>query len=144
MPAEKAIYRPDYVVLFFVHYATATQRSIMGKPETLKAGKQYVHRYSVRPNLKFVDEETEGTMLHTKAIVEKEIRYWEATLSKTPLGSKIGVEWPKGKDPEHNPETKVEIHGKKYSPSCYPVEKIDNYWVPKLTEALSKRGTPTY
>ncbi len=143
MPAEKAIYRPDFVKLFFVHYATVTTLSQMGKPETEKAGRQYQRRYRA-PNTRYADEETEGTMLHTKAIVEKEVMYWSRTLETTALNSKIGVEWPAGFDEEKDPEMKVEIHGNKYAPNCYPVEAIDKHWVPKLTAALEKTGNPKY
>jgi len=83
MPAEKAIYRPDFVVLFFVHYATATTgRYQMGKPEIEKCGERWDRRYKVKPGLRYVDEEKEGTMLHTKSIVQKNIQFGNSNVSK--------------------------------------------------------------
>jgi hypothetical protein len=63
MPAEKAIYRPDFVTLFFVHYATATVQSQIGKPEIERNGERWNRRYKVGPALRYADEEVEGTML---------------------------------------------------------------------------------
>jgi hypothetical protein len=143
MPAEKAIYRPDFVKLFFVHYATVTAKSQLGKPETEKSGGRYNRRYKVS-STRYADEETEGTMLHTKAIVEKQILYWNKTLIINSQNSKIGVNWPAGLEESQNPDKTVEMHDTKYVPNCYPVEKIDEYWVPKLSEALAKRGKPEY
>jgi len=142
MPAEKAIYRPDFVLLFFVHYATATVRSQMGKPETEKSGGRWDRRYKVKPGLRYADEEKEGTMLHTKAIVQKEIRYWNSTALKG--NTKLGIEWPEGTDEVKNPSAKTKIFGAEYTPNCYPVPKIDSYWVPRLVDALEKRGVPKY
>jgi len=140
MPAEKAIYRPDFVVLFFVHYATATVLSQMGKPEAQNLGINWNRRYRVA-NLRYVDEEGEGTMLHTKAIVEKEIRYWNRSLQVQSKNSKLGVEWPIGTDENHNSTLKTTIHGTRYSPNCYPVPKIDEDWVPLLVNALNDEIT---
>ena len=92
MPAEKAIYRTDYVVLFFVHYATATTRSQMGKHETIEKEGSFTRRYKVHDNMRYADEETEATMLHTKAIVEGQTYYWRNSLRQFPQSSKVGVE----------------------------------------------------
>jgi len=145
MPAEKAIYRPDYVSLFFVHYATVTTRSQMGKPETVKLRQAYNPRYRPQKHTAFTDEETQGTMLHTKAIVEQEIQYWNRTLHLYEKNCKLGIEWPNGTDElMKDKRVMVEIGEDRYPPNCYPVKKIDEYWVPKLVEALKKRGAPKY
>jgi len=140
MPAEKAIYRPDFVILFFVHYATATVRSQMGKPEIEKGGERWDRRYKVKPGMRYADEEKEGTMLHTKAIVQKEIKFWNSKGS----GAKLGIEWPEGTDEFKDPSVKTKIFGTEFTPNCYPVPKIDSYWVPRLVDALEKRGVPKY
>ncbi len=113
----------------------------MGKPETEAKGQAFRHRYRTAIHSKFTNEETEGTMLHSKAIVRSETRNWKDFLQHTPENSKVGLEWPRGKDPETDPELKVAVNGEEYRPNCYPVEKIDDYWVPKLEEALKKRRT---
>lgn len=129
MPAEKAIYRTDYVILFFVHYATITTRSQMGKPETEAKGRRFLTRYRPQTHTRFTNEETEGTMLHSKAVVQKETIQWMNT-------GKVGIEWPRGKDSTTDEDFKVQVDGAGYTPNCFPVEKIDDYWVPKLEEAL--------
>lgn len=139
MPAEKAIYRPDFVVLFFVHYATVTVLSQMGKADLENSGKKWLRRYKVT-SLRYVDEETEGTMLHTKAIVEKEVRFWNRTIQLNPKNTKLGVEWPGGMDENQNPMFRTVIHGASYRPNCYPVPKIEEVWVPRLTTALGNRS----
>ena len=92
MPAEKAIYRPDFVKLFFVHYATVTTLSQMGKPEIEKSGQRFKRKYKFDVGVRYTDEETEATMLHTKAVTSKEILYWKRGLQAAQHNSKLGVE----------------------------------------------------
>ncbi len=115
----------------------------MGKPETEAKGQTYRTRYRPTIHSKFTDEETEGTMLHSKAIVQKETQNWKNALMNFPSNSKVGMEWPRGKGPDTDPDLRVTFEGEQYRPNCYPVEKIDDYWVPKLDEALKKRGKPS-
>ena len=144
MPAEKAIYRPDFVILFFVHYATATVRSQIGKPEIERDGGRWDRRYKVKAGMRYADEEKEGTMLHTKAIVQKEIHFWNSTVSKRGGNTKLGIEWREGTDEFKDPSVKTKIFGTEFTPNCYPVPKIDSHWVPRLVDALEKRGVPKY
>eukprot|EP00552_Chaetoceros_brevis_P004033 CAMPEP_0197743874 /NCGR_PEP_ID=MMETSP1435-20131217/36586_1 /TAXON_ID=426625 /ORGANISM="Chaetoceros brevis, Strain CCMP164" /LENGTH=73 /DNA_ID=CAMNT_0043334999 /DNA_START=68 /DNA_END=289 /DNA_ORIENTATION=+ len=68
-------------------------------------------------------------MLHSKAVVQNETIQWMNT-------GKVGIEWPRGKDSATDEDFKVQVDGERYTPNCFPVEKIDDYWVPKLEEAL--------
>lgn len=101
----------------------------MGKPETEAKGQRFFTRYRPQTHTKFTDEEIEGTMLHSKAVVQTETIQWKRT-------EKVGIEWPRGKDLTTDPDFKVQIDGNGHTPTCFPVEKIDDYWVPKLREAL--------
>lgn len=155
MPAEKAIYRPDFVRLFFVHYATITVYSQTGKPEAISKGEAWSPRARMNKRARFVDEATEGTMLHTKALVSKETRMYNKTLFENPSRSNIGVEWPPGIDENSNttdPQfvktidikgktyeaVMVDINGQNYFPNCYPVPNVDEKWVPILEAAVQK------
>ncbi len=59
------IYKPDHVLQFFVHYATVTKVSAMGKPEIEAKGRPFVRRYDPKVHSRYIDEKTEATMLHT-------------------------------------------------------------------------------
>ena len=62
MPAEKQLYRPDYVRQHFIHYSTVTEATMMD-PETFRKviGNK---RISPDPKSRFVNEVTEALMLH--------------------------------------------------------------------------------
>lgn len=105
---------------------------------------KWTRKYNDRQGKRYTDEIKEGTMLHTKAIVAKETNNWYDIALKHPGGVKVGIEWPDDKDDTTDPTYKTTIHGAQYHPNCFPVPKIDNYWVPKLTERLEKRGKPKY
>lgn len=63
MPAEKQIYRPDYVLHHFIHYSTVTQMSDWNKDDVEKHG--YPYRVSAFPDQlsRFGDENNEGELL---------------------------------------------------------------------------------
>lgn len=61
MPAEKQIYRPDFVMHHFIHYSTVTESSNMNKEDLEKAGRKW-NGWSAFPDqlARFGDERTEG------------------------------------------------------------------------------------
>jgi hypothetical protein len=62
MPAEKQIYRAEYVTQHFIHYSTVTQTTNLPYDEyMIKFGNQ---RRFPDPKSRFGDELTEGLMLH--------------------------------------------------------------------------------
>lgn len=153
MPAEKAIYRPDFVRLFFVHYATMTVYTQTGKLEAMAKGESWAQRVRINKRSRFVNEETEGTMLHTKAVVPKETRKFNQSLFQNPDKAAIGVEWPPGMDKfsnatdakyvktivingESHEAIMVEVNGKNYFPNCFTVPNVDEHWVPLLEKAV--------
>ena len=68
-PAEKQIYRTDYVLLHFVHYSTVTTDVILSKSETENRPdlRPFRRRFNDKRN-HFFDEVNEATMMHTKAV----------------------------------------------------------------------------
>ena len=61
MPAEKQIYRPDYVKHHFVHYSTVTGLSILNKEDILKRGHKWIPGSAFPdPLSRFADEKNEG------------------------------------------------------------------------------------
>jgi len=65
-------------------------------------------------------------------------------IEKHDCKTKLGIEWAEGTDEVKNPSAKTKIFGAEYTPNCYPVPKIDSYWVPRLVDALEKRGVPKF
>ena len=69
MPAEKQLYRPDYVLHHFIHYSTVTKNSVLNKEDTEKLGRRWnSHSPFPDPKSRFGNENTEALMLHTKAV----------------------------------------------------------------------------
>jgi hypothetical protein len=63
MPAEKQIYRPDYVKHHFVHYSTVTGMSILNKEDVLKRGHKWIPGSAFPdPLSRFADEKNEGKL----------------------------------------------------------------------------------
>jgi hypothetical protein len=61
MPAEKQIYRPDYVKHHFIHYSTVTGMSVMNKADVVKSGHGWTFGSAFPdPLSRFGDEKTEG------------------------------------------------------------------------------------
>jgi hypothetical protein len=61
MPAEKQIYRPDYVMHHFIHYSTVTKTSNMNQEDIEKSGLKW-NAWTAFPDQlqRFGDEVTEG------------------------------------------------------------------------------------
>ena len=62
MPAEKQLYRPDYVLHHFIHYSTVTTTSNMNQRDVQAAGLKW-DKFRAFPDqlARFGDEVTEGT-----------------------------------------------------------------------------------
>lgn len=140
MPAEKQLYRADYVLLHFVHYSTITTESILSESEAKELGVWRFSRYKEQA-VRYVDEIDEATMLHTKSIVTEETSNWRNGCRLKKPNCKVGVPFPPGKDNSENTDVFVLRDDLGFTCNCYPHEKIDNYWVGKLEDALKKLGT---
>lgn len=61
MPAEKQLYRPDYVLHHFIHYSTVTAMSVLNKADVINSGHQWVGGSAFPdPLSRFGDEVNEG------------------------------------------------------------------------------------
>ena len=133
MPAEKQIYRTDYVLQHFIHFSTVTKYTVMNSTEMMTSG---IHgNVAPDPLSRFADEQTEVTMLHAKAIATQDTAGWEKRCrGEMKKGTcRIGVPYP---DADTSDTITKDSDGWLYN--CYVNPKIENYWVPLLDEELKK------
>jgi len=135
MPAEKQIYRPDYVMHHFIHYSTVTKTSNRNLEDIEKSGLKYKNWTAFPDQLqRFGDEVGEGLMLHTKAVATQDTVHWEETCKAGYEGygtCRLGSPYPE--DMTNVDESKGD-DGWKYN--CYINTKVDHYFVPRLEEKL--------
>lgn len=139
MPAEKQLYRADYVLLHMVHYSTITKLSAMNKEETIKAGRHWARRIRQDPLSRFADEETEATMLHAKAMATQDTSGWLEACKKYSRYSlcRIGTPYPPG---AYEANLTNDQEGWLYN--CWVNKKIEETWVPQLAKAMEKVPKP--
>jgi len=138
MPAEKQIYKPEYVHHHYVHYSTVTALSELSQSEFAAAGYDWKKtRAFPDPNSRFGDELNEAAMLHTKAVARQDTVGWlQACMDKYKGGfmCRIGVPFPENYDEKK--------HGtgdeKGWAYNCYPNKKVDSYYAPLLEKAINK------
>ena len=134
MPAEKQIYRTDYVLQHFVHFSTVSAYTMMNIQETVAAGMKF-GRVAPDPLSRFANEETEVTMLHAKAVAIQDTAGWQTRCKGDMKGEcRIGVPHPLDFD-ESSTITKDD-QGWLYN--CYPNPKIEDYWIPLLNKEMKK------
>ncbi|CAB9527112.1 Pfam:DUF23 [Seminavis robusta] len=138
MPAEKQIYKPEYVRQHFIHYSSVTALSELSKSEFEKAGYNWQRtRAFPDPLSRFGDELHEATMLHTKAVATPDTTGWLKSCMDKYNGHfmcRIGVPFPDDYD-EKKHGTADETN---WAYNCYPNKRIDGYWAPLLEEAINK------
>jgi hypothetical protein len=133
MPAEKQIYRPDYVLLHFVHYSTVTVLSAANHSEYDKMTTRKWHWPMTKDdNLRFSDEINEASMLHAKAMARPDTAAWEDNC-KNNSGRicRIGNPFPEGAE-----ENNVTKDAEGWTYNCYVNERLEKYYVPRLEEAM--------
>ncbi|KAL3911139.1 MAG: hypothetical protein SGILL_007400, partial [Bacillariaceae sp.] len=130
-PAEKQIYRPEYVEHHFVHYSLVTKSSLLNKEDTLKKGLQWTYK-TTDPFSRFSNERTEALMLHAKAVAPHETNLWE----KACLGSfkgryacRLGNPFP-----ANVADGFEDNNGIKYN--CYVNDKIERQFLQQLLADL--------
>ena len=132
MPAEKQIYRADYVKQHFIHYSTITESSNLNKDEFKKKFgnvRPFPDRLS-----RFSDEVNEGLMLHSKSIARQDTADWKNTCTGKKRGMcRIGFPWP-----DYDSKATFNKDGWKYN--CYVNPRIDNFFAPKLQAKLAEMG----
>lgn len=137
MPAEKQIYRPEYVLHHFIHYSTVTAMSEMNREDIEKLGRKWNPRNPFPdPLSRFGDENKEALMLHTKAVAHQDTVSWEEACAASYTGGtycRLGVPFP-------HDLTGINIsageNGMKMN--CYVNPKIDDYWVKELESKLKE------
>jgi hypothetical protein len=136
--ARKQIYRSDYVLYHFVHYSTVTKGLLSVYKDNPKHWSSQHHERP--PSERVTDELNEAVMLHTKTTTADQTSNWanrcHYQFDKKWKGCYVGFPWPggvekKGDESNHNAE------GMEYN--CFPIEKVTNYWAPRLRDALAKR-----
>lgn len=136
MPAEKQIYRPDYVKLHFVHYSTVTTLSAANRSVYEKISTQKWKWPMTADNAgRFSDEENEGTMLHSKAMATPDTSGWEEWCKNaSERACRIGNPYPSSYDGGN-----LTIDEEGWTYNCYVNQKIESYYIPLLEEAM--KGT---
>jgi hypothetical protein len=133
MPAEKQIFRTDYVLQHYVHYSTITLFGEMNALDTVAAGFKFA-RASPDPLARFADEVSEVTMLHTKALATQDTTGWEARCTGKSKGTcRIGVPFPSTDD-----SLNVTKDDDGWLYNCYVNPKVEQYWVPQLDKQLKQ------
>ena len=132
MPAEKQIYRADYVKQHFIHYSTITESSNLNRDEFKKkfGGSRAFPDHLSR----FSDEVNEALMLHSKSVARQDTADWKYACSGRGYDQcRIGFPWP-----EDGSNATVDENGWRYN--CYANPRIDNYWAPKVQARLAEMG----
>ena len=137
--ARKQVYRTSYVLYHYVHYSTVTKGYLTTYQEE---GKRWRRNFGERPpSERVTDEANEAVMIHTKSLkADMTARYktrcrhdwqkkWQGCWVAVPYPSNVSA------TDVHKPE--YDIDGMEYN--CYINERVDNYWVPKLREAMKVR-----
>jgi hypothetical protein len=137
MPAEKQLYRADYVKLHFVHYSTITELTMMNKEETDAAGYVWRMRVQADPKGRFTDELNEATMLHSKSVARQDTANWKEVCKHNKGFCRIGTPYLPGALEANLTEDKDG-----WSYNCWVNEKVEDYWVPKLQAALDSSKKP--
>jgi hypothetical protein len=138
--AKKQIYRPDYVLSHFVHYATITNDILTTHSEAAAEKKRWNQYYNERDKSeRFTDEVNEAVMVHTKTTVPGNTKgfpkyckfgFVETWKAKCRVGFPI-------------PNNKLDVNASRpdgYKYNCYTNDKLTNTLIPKLLEAMNKRN----
>jgi hypothetical protein len=129
MPAEKQIYRADYVTQHFVHYSTTTESTNLNYTAYAKQFKN--RRTFPDPKSRFGDEVNEALMIHSKAVARQDTAGWAQVCKKGGSGTcRIGFPWPTGEI------TSVMTDKDNWKYNCFVNEKVEKYWGPRLRQQL--------
>lgn len=137
MPAEKQLYRPDYVLQHFIHYSSVTILTQMNRSEFEAAGYAW-HKTRIAPDplSRFSHEVNEATMLHTKAVARQDTAAWKDVClvgnADKRAKCRIGVPFPEG----YNETRDGSGDARSWAYNCYVNRKTEEFWVPLLEEAL--------
>jgi hypothetical protein len=132
--AQKQLYRADYVLYHFVHYATVT-KGMLGTYIEHEGQKKWQQRLQEKaPSQRITDEIHEAVMVHTKGADSTLTRNYKKRCNyQFDLkwrGCYVGFPWPNDTDvPGAHDEEGMEYN-------CFINRKVENYWLPRLRERL--------
>lgn len=138
--ARKQIYRPDYVLYHFVHYSTVTKGYLKTYQDAKESGESWYRQYREHsPSERTSDELSQAVMVHTKSINRDMTFNYEngCKYNRTKGWQKCWVAYPWPLPSGNN--DKFDKNGMEYN--CYINRKVEDYWIPKLKDALLKRKT---
>jgi hypothetical protein len=144
MPAEKQVYRADYVLQHFVHYSVSTVLSEKNITEYEKEGFRWKGRAFPDPRQRFGNEMTEGLMIHTKSVARQDTAGYNRMchINNTYLSPRrqglcrLGMPYPNDYNPAISNATK-----EGYAYNCYVNEQVENFLVPQLVEKLKRTAS---
>ncbi|GKY94748.1 hypothetical protein MPSEU_000440200 [Mayamaea pseudoterrestris] len=141
--ARKQIYRPSYVHYHFVHYSTVPDSILVTYAESKRRnGTEWrIRRHEEHsPSERVTDELHEALMVHTKTIKPDQTNRWRGhchkDFDKKWLGCLVAVPWPNST--KKKGDDAYDQDGLSYN--CFVNQRIEDYWLPKLTEALASRN----
>jgi len=140
--AMKQLYRPDFVLSHFVHYSTVTTDLATEKQHTQGA---FIKQITTNDKTeRFVDDELgEGVLIHAKTTVPAET-FSREKMCKPNASSHcmVGIPCPDDLAFSDALHQKNVFHNEKGEfCNCWMNRKVENYWLPKLTDALSNIGS---
>lgn len=150
MPAEKQIYRTDYVTHHFIHYSAVTVLSEKNRTEYEADGWAWKFRAFPDPRQRFGNEETEALMLHAKAVAVQDTAGYQRMCSIDNLKlhkrrqglCRLGVPWPAGEWPKDPQQPPMAGTPEGYAYNCYVNPQIETLLVPRLEQELHKHAVP--
>ena len=148
----KQLYRPDYVLSHFVHYATVTEfTSRYFHPVHNPVSYFGFDSPKFDPSKEvFIDELVEGTLIHARSVQPKETMFRSeiCQLNYRRMNCFLGyecpdyVEWIDDLGRQKGAKTKkfMNMHhdDKGNFCSCWVNDLVEQYWVPKLEQALAQ------
>lgn len=135
----KQIYQPEFILSHFIHYSIVTRDiARLYQPDD--------PHWNRKPSMKekgltFLNEFSEGTLLHARSILPHETIHWQtacATDSKEKCP--VGIPCPHSttyKDSLLDKNKFIDQNTGNYC-NCWPNRHIQEYWLPKLKYALAE------
>lgn len=140
--ARKQIYRTDYVLYHYVHYATVTKGILKTYDEAQKENKIWSRHFGEQPpSERNADELTEVVLVHTKTTESETTRGYKTRCrydyEKKWQGCYVAFPYPSNITNKNTEKNAHDTEGMEYN--CWINERVEGYYVPKLREALAKR-----
>lgn len=141
--ARKQIYKTDYVLYHYVHYSTVTKGLLDTYEEAQKGNKTWERHFGESPpSERNADELAEVVMVHAKTTesvttrgFSKKCRY---DYEKKWQGCFVAYPWPSNST-NTNEKNAHDKDGMEYN--CWINDRVEDYYVPKLREALAQRAS---